>query len=252
MTTNTNPGPVRMRDLPGHSIALSCDVDAVDAADAADATQLGTADVALTALFGLYAAAGEVPLTLELSTAYLDGEFGVPLDSPARPDADWALHSEGLPPELRIRPRAKDQKVRRAPAVDPNGCRTFVADALRRTDRDMSQWPVGWRTMEVHACAVRLPTDVPLDDGTLPVQVGRGIVRHRVEIHEGARWAAGPTSPSMIQAPLECWISQEHGELDLNVSVLWTPWCPGGSAYPPLRRSVETLVGDGWELASEG
>ncbi|MFD8565997.1 hypothetical protein [Streptomyces sp. NPDC059639] len=246
MTADATPAPVRMRDFPGHSIALAYDIDAVAAA------QPVSAHVALAALLDLYAAVDALPLTLEVTTSYLNEEFGFPLDDPVRPDSEWALHAERLPPELRIRPRAKNQRMRRSPTLDLSNCLAFVAESLRGSDRDMSPSRVGWRSMGVHACAVRLPADTPLDGGKLPVQVGRGIVRTPVEIREGARWAAGPGSPSMAEAPLECWIAQEYGELDLRVSAYWTPWCPGGSEYPALRRAVDTLVSSGWELTFEG
>ncbi|MEU6846734.1 hypothetical protein ABZ930_33200 [Streptomyces sp. NPDC046716] len=246
MITDAIPTPLRMRDFPGHSLSLTY-------AAAENASQPVTADIALTALLGLYATAGGVPLTLELATAYWDADFGFPLDHPVRPDGAWALHTERFPPGLRVRPRAKDQRVSRVPVLDPSSCRGFVVDALRTNDRDVTGRPfVGWRSMEVHACAVRLPAGVRLSDGMLPVQLGRGIVRTPVEMREGARWAAGPSSPSMMEAPLECLITQEYGEVELMFSAYWTPWCPGGSEYPALRRAVEALVGSGWELAFEG
>ncbi|WP_353945045.1 hypothetical protein ABII15_28115 [Streptomyces sp. HUAS MG91] len=218
-----------------------------------DATQPVAAQIALTALFDLYAAVGGVPLTLELATAYWDAEFGIPLDDPVRPDGDWALHAERFPPELRVRPRAKDQRVSRTAVLDLGSCRGFVSDALRKNERDIGgQSFVGWKSMEVHASSVRLPAGVPLDDGMLPVQVGRGIVRTSVEIHEGAGWAAGPSSPSMMEGPLECLITQDSGEIELTVSAYWTPWCPGGSEYPALRRAVAALVENGWAFGFEG
>jgi hypothetical protein len=232
----------RLLDFPGSSIRLTKDVEDL----AVDHAHL--ARLALAATFRMTRNLC-VPLSMEVTTAYWEREFDLPVDSPTPARESGMLRRSPLPERVTAEPRLRNEQVTEAAEVNEVTAINFVEDYLTESPNDTSGLPIGWQDIQFNATMARLPDDYPrADPGMIQLEVTKGFVNHPIESHNDAEWVYGPVGASVVHAPFEYRIHRNPGELVFDFSTYWSTWAPGGLGRPAIDNSIEALLGNGWEL----
>ncbi|WP_310724581.1 hypothetical protein [Streptomyces sp. N2A] len=232
----------RMLDFPGSSIRLVKDVENLSV----DHAQF--ARMALTAAFTMSRNLC-IPLSMEVSTAYWEAEFDLPVDAPTPPRESGMLRRSALPERVTAEPRLQNEQVIAVDDISETAALEFVEGFLNEPPNDGVGFGIGWQEIQFNASMARLPDDYPREDSeVLHLEVVKGVVNHPVESHGGAHWVYGPIGASVVNAPFEYRLHRNPGELVLDFSTYWSIWAPGGPGRPEVDSNVEALLKDGWEL----
>ncbi|MGW7573968.1 hypothetical protein [Streptomyces sp. NPDC054765] len=232
----------RLLDFPGSSIRLVKDVED----SPLDHHHL--AREAISAAFGMSHNLC-IPLSMEISTAYWENEFDLPVDSPAPPREFGMLRRSPLPAGVSSKPRLQNELVVTTDEISETSTIEFLDDHLTGPRNEMSGRAIGWQELQFNATMARLPDDYPREDPhMIQLEVAKGFVIQPIESHHGADWIYGPMGASVVHAPFEYRIHRNPGEIVFDFSTYWSIWAPGGPGRPAVEKGVEVLLESGWEL----
>ncbi|MFK0262599.1 hypothetical protein ACIQU1_14835 [Streptomyces angustmyceticus] len=232
----------RLLDFPGSSIRLVKDVEDLP---------LEHPRLAREALAAAFDMSNElcIPLSMEISTAYWEDEFDLPVDSPAPSREFGMLRRFPLPDRVSAEPRLQNEQVVTTDEVSMNAAVDFLDDYLTPSPSDTSGRSIGWQELQFNATMARLPDDYPTKDPqAIQLEVAKGIVVYPVERHGDANWVSGPIGASVVHAPFEYRLHRNPGEIVFDFSTYWSIWAPGGPGRPAVEKGVEFLLGNGWEM----
>ncbi|MEU9124160.1 hypothetical protein AB0C96_30600 [Streptomyces sp. NPDC048506] len=232
----------RILDFPGSSIRLVKDVEDLSV----DHAQF--ARLALSAAFKMSHDLC-IPLSMEVTTAYWETEFDLPVDSPTPPRESGMLRRSPLPERVTAEPRLRNEQVTAIGEISENAAVNFIQGLLTEPPNDTSELSVGWQDIQFNASMARLPDDYPREDpDVIQLEVTRGVVNHPVETRDDAGWIYGPIGASVVHAPFEYRLHRNPGELVFDFSTYWSIWAPGGMGRPEIDNRIEALLESGWEL----
>lgn len=206
------------------------------------------AAMAVDAIF----AVGDVlfePLSVDLSVACCDVEFGDPLVDPV-PAARFHQLSLASPPvTVEIPEIWNDTRKTRCELLDRATVLDWLAGIIAEQECAEPGTRPGWAELEVTSVRARLPRTWPGrgKKGTLPVGQGNGVVDFPVERFADAYWVAGPLAGNAGTSPFDVAINNEGGHLDLHLRAWWSLWIEdiGTLEIDDVR---DRLSAEGWRV----
>lgn len=204
-----------MRDFPGVAVRLRRGVEEV----AEDHIRL--AEMAIDARY-TFCGGLCLPLSMEITAAYWDDEFDLPLPSP-RPRREHGMLRRGrLPEGLCANSRYRNELPALAEEFDAVTAVSFIKDFLSPddSDEDRGEPTVGWDYLAFNATAARLPDDDGRHErSSIRVEVAGHHLNHSIERRAGSDWVCGPIGASILHAPFEFEIQRDQGEMVFDMAI---------------------------------
>lgn len=227
-----------MHDFPGVTVRLKRDVEEV----AEDHIRL--AEMAIGALY-TFSEGLCLPLSMEITAAYWDDEFDLPLPSPRPRREHGMLRRRRLPERLYANSRYRNELPTLAEEFDAVTAASFIKGFLSSDDSD--EPAVGWEDLAFNATAARLPDDDGRHErSSIRIEVAGHHLDHPIERHAGSDWIYGPIGASILHAPFEFQVQRDQGEMVFDVTIYWSTWSPGGPGWADVEKGMAALTEDGW------
>lgn len=214
---------------------------------------LGFATLAVDALLALGDGLSFEPLALHAEVTCCDAEFRYPVYEP-RPTARFHQLRLATPPEnVDIPDIWNDLHVAQRERLDRAAILDWFGAILAQPECARPDSGTGWTELIVEVLRARLPEPasalVERDGTVLPVSYLNAVVDYPVERSGDSHWVAGPLKERSGTAPFALRITNEAGDLSLDLSLIWSAWMAEDEtgAGPEVEAAMGRLSAMGWE-----